>query len=83
MKIVTLTQSDIDDYENDGYDASRLVAGMKVLDDVELYLTKEEIEFEVWELRSSLSEYNWVGADDMWARVEMLESALQSLEKNF
>lgn len=51
--IVTLTQQEIDEYDEQ-YDGSMLVAGVPVFFDGEMYFTQSELENGIWELEADL-----------------------------
>ena len=78
MEIIELTEQDIIEYAQH-YDASLLGAGMRVLYDEELYLTADEIEYEIAKLSEALNHNNFTDADERKERLDMLTAALQNL----
>lgn len=79
MEIIELTEQDIIEYSQQHYDASLLVEGMRVLYDEELYLTADEIEYEIARLSEALNHHNFTDADERKERLAMLTAALQKL----
>ena len=80
MEIIELTEQDIVEYAQQ-YDASLLNPGMRVLYDEELYMTADEIEYEIAKISEALKLYSLTNADERKERLDMLTAALQNLRQ--
>lgn len=78
-EIITLSKQELSDYAKD-YHAEHLCVGMSVFVEDELFLTADEVEFEIAKLSDSLQKYNWVGGFEMRLRLERLENGLKLLK---
>lgn len=78
-EIITLSEQDISEYA-EGYDASLLKVGMKVLVEDELFLTADQVDFEIAKESESLEKYNWTDQFERKLRIERLENGLKLLK---
>lgn len=73
--IVTLTQQEIDEYDEQ-YDGSMLVAGVPVFFDGEMYFAQSQLEEAVWKLESDLPKMGEPLFTAMQAELARLKAAL-------
>lgn len=79
IEVIELTERELVEYADAGYDATLLSAGMKVACDDELYLTACEVEQLISELLSSLKKFRWTDEAEKKARLAALQAALEQL----